>query len=185
LHPDYDNTLIRNDIAVIRLPTSVAFNAQIQPVTLPTRAQAGEQFDGEAATISGWGRFSDGNCRLFFLNMNIILINSSVFFFVASNDIAAQLRFVNVPVITNLACRIRFPTIIQDSNICSSGEGGRGACQGDSGGPLTVQRGANSVQVGVVSFGLAIGCEVGWPSAFARVTSFLDFIQANTDLTIT
>jgi chymotrypsin len=184
LHPDYDNTLIRNDIAVIRLPTSVAFNAQIQPVTLPTRAQAGDQFEGEAATISGWGRFSDGNCRLLFFYSEHYTDKFTIFF-VASNDIAAQLRFVNVPVITNLACRIRFPTIIQDSNICSSGEGGRGACQGDSGGPLTVQRGANSVQVGVVSFGLAIGCEVGWPSAFARVTSFLDFIQANTDLTIT
>jgi chymotrypsin len=107
-----------------------------------------------------------------------------LFFAPASNDISTFLRFVNVNIITNLACRVRFPTIIQDSNICSAGEGGRGACQGDSGGPLTVQRGGNSLQVGVVSFGLALGCEVGWPSAFARVTSFLDFIQANTDVTI-
>jgi chymotrypsin len=104
--------------------------------------------------------------------------------FPASNDISTFLRFVDVPVTTDLQCRIRFPTIIQDSNICSSGEGGRGACSGDSGGPLTTQRNGNSLQIGVVSFGLALGCEVGWPSVFARVSSFLDFIQANTDLTI-
>jgi Trypsin len=60
LHPEYDRTLIRNDIAVIRLTSSVSFNAQIQPVTLPTWAQAGETFDPEPATISGWGRYSDG-----------------------------------------------------------------------------------------------------------------------------
>lgn len=40
------------------------------------------------------------------------------------------------------------------------------------------------VQVGIVSFGIAIGCEVGWPAAFARVTSYLDWIAANTDAVI-
>lgn len=69
--------------------------------------------------------------------------------------------------------------VIQPSNVCVTGTNGRGACQGDSGGPLTVQRGGESLQIGVVSFGLALGCELSWPSVFARVSFFHDWIQGN------
>lgn len=51
--------------------------------------------------------------------------------------------------------------------------------QGDSGGPLTVVVGGTITQIGIVSFGAAAGCHLGHPAAFARVTSFLDWINAN------
>lgn len=60
-----------------------------------------------------------------------------------------------------------------------TGTNGRGACSGDSGGPLTVQRGGESLQIGVVSFGLALGCELNWPSVFARVTFYHSWLQSN------
>lgn len=47
-----------------------------------------------------------------------------------------------------------------------------GGCNGDSGGPLTV----NGIQVGIVSFGSAL-CEAQNPTAYARVSHFVDWIE--------
>lgn len=153
-HEAWDPSLIRNDIGVVHLPEPVELNAFIRPVILPTAAEGGFTFAGESGVVSGWGRFSD-----------------------AENVASDVLRFVYDDIMTNLACSIRFPGVVQDSNICVSGLNGRGACSGDSGGPLTVQRGGDSLQVGVVSFGLALGCELAWPSVFARVTFFTSWIN--------
>jgi len=53
--------------------------------------------------------------------------------------------------------------------------------QGDSGGALVVGSGNNYTQIGVVSFVASAGCASGAPSGYARVTSFVDWIRANTD----
>lgn len=99
-------------------------------------------------------------------------------------DLAQTLRFVRLPIITNLACRTRFPTIITDQHICADGGNG-GPCNGDSGGPFSVvEADGITTQVGIVSFGLGFGCERNWPSAYVRVTAFLQWIEDNTDGTI-
>ena len=54
--------------------------------------------------------------------------------------------------------------------------------QGDSGGALVVENGNGFTQIGVVSFVSSAGCASGYPSGYARVTSFLDWIRANTGL---
>ncbi|XP_062549413.1 brachyurin-like [Armigeres subalbatus] len=160
-HPSWDPSLIRYDIATVRLLTPVQLSDRIVPVTLPRWSDAGTDFAGITGTVSGFGRFSDD-------------IN-------AASDV---LRYVTNPIQTNTACNIRFLGLIQAENICLSGDNGRGACSGDSGGPLTISRDGQTVQVGVVSFGLALGCERNWPSVFARTTSFLQWIQANSDVII-
>ncbi|XP_058055322.1 brachyurin-like [Anopheles bellator] len=161
LHPNWNPALIRYDIATVRVVSPVTFTARIQPVTLPTLSDVGTDFAGFIGTVSGFGRFSDSIA-----------------------EASTVLRYVSNPIQTNLACSIRFPGVVQPENICLSGDGGRGACQGDSGGPLTIQRGGTTVQLGVVSFGLALGCELNWPSVFARTTSFLTWIAANSDVTL-
>lgn len=40
------------------------------------------------------------------------------------------------------------------------------------------------IQVGIVSFGLAFGCEKGIPPAFTRVSKYLDWLASNTDVEI-
>ena len=51
-------------------------------------------------------------------------------------------------------------------------------CSGDSGGPLVVNGGENKwTVVGATSFGVST-CEGPYPSMFARVSVFLDFIYA-------
>lgn len=156
MHPEWDPSLIRNDIAVVVMPAAVTGDPNfIRAAILPTAADSGD-FSGELGVVSGWGVYSD-----------------------AGGQASEVLRFVYDNIMTNTLCTVRFPGVIQASNICVTGTNGRGACSGDSGGPLTVQRGGESMHVGVVSFGLALGCELAWPSVFARTTFFLDWIQQN------
>lgn len=56
--------------------------------------------------------------------------------------------------------------------------------QGDSGGPLTVTINGAEVEIGIVSFGSSRGCNLGYPSAFTRVTSYLEWISDRTGISI-
>lgn len=125
MYENWTPSLIRYDVALVQLPSPVVLipNA-IHPAILPVGNPA---FSGELGVISGWGVFSD-----------------------AVGQASDVLRFVYDNIITNAACTLRFPGVIQDSNICVTGTNGRGACSGDSGGPLTVQRAGESIVIGVV-----------------------------------
>lgn len=94
------------------------------------------------------------------------------------------LRFIETEIITNKGCGSYFPGVVQPSNICASGKGGKSSCNGDSGGPLTVNDEGTPKQVGVVSFGIAFGCALGFPHAYTRITEYLDWIQDNTNVVI-
>jgi len=53
--------------------------------------------------------------------------------------------------------------------------------QGDSGGPLIyLESDGIYTEVGIVSFGSSAGCTQGYPAAFTRVTSYLDWISSTT-----
>ena len=55
------------------------------------------------------------------------------------------------------------------------------ALQGDSGGPLVyLESDGIYTEVGIVSFGSSAGCTRGYPGAFTRVTSYLDWISSTT-----
>jgi Trypsin len=90
-HENYNPRTLTNDVAIITLLTPVTLNNFIQVVRLPEGADLNNDFAGSSAVASGWGRFSEAQASSEFL------------------------RFVNVNVISNTACRIRFPTIIQES----------------------------------------------------------------------
>jgi chymotrypsin len=106
-HPAWDPSLIRNDIGVVHLPAAVTVNEFIRPAILPPVSDLNNAFSGENGVVSGWGVFSDAEGR--------------------SSDV---LRYVYDNVMTNTACSIRFPGVIQASNVCVTGTNGRGACSG-------------------------------------------------------
>lgn len=155
-HPSYNPNTLANDVAVIIF--------REQPLTLTNAVQTvalasnmNELFVGREVHASGFGVFSDAGG--------------------AASDV---LRFTRKTVITNTACRIRFPFLVQDSTICAIGETGinNSVCNGDSGGPLTVRDAENrSLQVGVVSFGSPLGCERDVPDGYARVSHFFTWVQ--------
>lgn len=162
IHPGYTLMHIRNDIATVRMGERIIFNDRVVPVRLPARSDR-RTFAGMMGTVSGYGRTSDDH-----------------------NELSAVMRYALNPIITNANCLAASGNnvdMIQAQNICQSGVGGRGACQSDSGGPLTVLDAGSPLQVGVVSFG-SLACKDGLPTAFARITYFLDWIEENSDVVI-
>ncbi|XP_063822631.1 brachyurin-like [Ostrinia nubilalis] len=155
VHPNYDKRTLANDIAVLYLPGNVPLSSSIQPIRLPHGALLNHDLTGAWSVASGYGRYSDA----------------------VSPTTNTMARFVSLQVISLDQCRGVFGNAVLDSNICTNGYGGVGICRGDSGGPLTVTYHGEKILVGVSSFVARYGCELGFPSVFARVTSFMDWIQ--------
>uniref|UniRef100_A0A2A4JTJ5 Peptidase S1 domain-containing protein n=1 Tax=Heliothis virescens TaxID=7102 RepID=A0A2A4JTJ5_HELVI len=155
LHENWTPSLIRNDVAMINLPSAVSISNILAPIALPSGNQLDEDFAGDIAIASGYGLTSD---------LGGIPANQ-------------QLSFVDLPVITNDECAAVYRSaIIQPSNVCTSGAGNKNICTGDSGGPLAVVRNNNPLLIGITSFGSG-SCESSMPSGFARVTYFIDWIN--------
>ncbi|XP_072946808.1 brachyurin-like [Epargyreus clarus] len=151
LHGNYFDIVLANDVAIITF-NHVPFSNVINRILLPAGAAS---YVGVTGVAVGFGRTGDGPAH----NIN----NNQV------------LRHVSVPIISNDECRRTFGNMLQGSNICTSGAGGRGPCGGDSGGPLWV---GGPTLVGIVSFGSRYGCQRGFPTAYARVTSFVAWIRS-------
>lgn len=153
-HEEYDPVFATNDVAVVKLPQPVEFNDRVQPVKLP---EGNDSFAGRKTVVSGWGLQKD------------------------MGKVAEKLQYAPVEVITNEKCSEAFSSlIIKRTTLCAEGEHKESPCNGDSGGPLVLE--GSDVQVGVVSFGHAAGCELGYPVAFARLTSFVDWVKQKTGL---
>lgn len=102
--------------------------------------------------LSGWGR--------------------RVYLGVVSNT----LQFLESSTITNAACASALSEVdysVYPNQICTFTRSGQGVCIGDYGSPLVI----NDVLVGVVSWGYH--CGIGSPDVYTRVSSYIDWIQAN------
>ncbi|KAJ2951557.1 hypothetical protein O0L34_g13706 [Tuta absoluta] len=155
VHPQWDRSTLQNDVAMIYLPVNVVFNQRIQPVALPTGNLLQQSLATWTARAAGYGRISDT---------------------IPANQ-GTQVNSVGLEVISVQECQNVFGTTsVIDSTICTSGAGGVGVCSGDSGGPLVVTQNGRDVLVGVSSFVAKAGCSQGFPSAYARVTSFTNWI---------
>nr|XP_022920353.1 chymotrypsin BI-like [Onthophagus taurus] len=159
IHEEYDSDFNKNDIALVVLPeNSVYLSNIIQIVALPSYSDTQNDFLDESSTISGWGKISD-----------------------AESTYTDLLHYVEAPIITNDECKMwYFGLFIEETNICASGLNGKSPCNGDSGGALLI----NNIQVGIASFGVGFGCEVDFPGAYTRVTSYLKWIEENSDVII-
>ncbi|CAK1543136.1 unnamed protein product [Leptosia nina] len=155
LHPLWSPELLRNDIGVIYLPHDIQFSAYISPVALPSKEDEEESFSGIRAIASGYGITADGQ----------------------QMTISQDLNHVQLTVIRNEVCAYYFPSVIQDSHLCTSSLGGASICIGDTGGPLVIERNGQSTLIGVASFVSNHGCQKGIPASFTRVTSYLGFIK--------
>ncbi|XP_017484936.1 PREDICTED: brachyurin-like [Rhagoletis zephyria] len=154
VHEEWDASLLLNDIALIKLPVQIAFNDYIQPIALPKISSTYDTYAGKQAIASGWGKISD-----------------------SARSATDVLRWIEVPILENRVCNRWFLGSIRSTNICIRTTGGTSTCNGDSGGPLIYNDGEESVLIGATSFGISLGCEVGWPGAFTRITSYVDWIK--------
>ncbi|KAJ2942559.1 hypothetical protein O0L34_g2027 [Tuta absoluta] len=146
---------IHNDVSIITIP-HVNYNANIQPIAL---ASGNNNFAGASAQVIGFGRYGDGQA-------NNIILNTQT------------LRHAQVSVMANSLCQETYGGGVISSTICINTQNGRSTCGGDSGGPLTSVVNGQNTLIGVTSFGHVDGCTLGYPAAFARVSSFISWIQA-------
>ncbi|KAH8302586.1 hypothetical protein KR044_008463, partial [Drosophila immigrans] len=157
IHSGWNSSNLKNDISLLKI-NAVAYTSKIQPAKLPSIASSYSTYAGESVIASGWGRTSD-----------------------SSSSVATNLQWARMTVITNTVCAATYGTsIVTASNVCVSTPNGVSTCNGDSGGPLVLE--SSKVQIGLTSFGAAAGCEKGYPAAFTRVTSYLDWIKSNTGI---
>jgi secreted trypsin-like serine protease len=156
VHEEYDGDNIFNDIALVKLPRTISLTSAIQPSVLPSHGDINNTYSEVRANVSGWG-LTD----------------------MYETKPSEVLHYLEMRVTTNKECDDNFNATIIPSMICTSGEDDTGSCSGDSGGPLVT----DGVQIGIVSFGV-IFCMPGYPSGFTRITSFLDWIAANSDVRI-
>nr|CBN81369.1 Polyserase-2 [Dicentrarchus labrax] len=153
VHPDYNNTLFNNDIALMKLSSPVKFTDYIKPICL---ANNSSQFHNSTPCwATGWGKLGKED---------------------PSPDL---LQEVPIPVIGQKQCSCNYVSVseanITDEMICA-GQENKGACQGDSGGPLQCKQGGVWIQAGITSFGIPCAL-AGFPEVYARVSQFQNWIM--------
>ncbi|CAH1246036.1 LPA [Branchiostoma lanceolatum] len=153
LHEDYDSRTSDNDIALVKLSTSINYNDYVRPVCLPSEDAA----VGTECYVTGWGNLQSG-------------------FWGETPDILQQGK---VPIIATQTCNSGnyYNGQITDNMICAGyTQGGVDSCQGDSGGPLVCPNDGKWVQTGVVSWGY--GCADAYrPGVYVRVTNYISWIN--------
>ncbi|RNA16476.1 serine protease 27-like [Brachionus plicatilis] len=160
IHSNYDDPNVLNDIAIIKLSSTVDLSEKIQVSCLPEDSDIYPENSDIDAYIVGWGKTSSAA-----LTTPDILQEALVTVYDSS-----KCSLVSIGTLKNW-----------QSQICAGKyEGGIDTCQGDSGGPLFVKDTVDSKQkfilTGVTSYGE--GCaEVGKPGIYTRVSAFIDWIE--------
>jgi uncharacterized repeat protein (TIGR01451 family) len=162
VHENYDDWIIDNDIALLRLASPVTLEA-VQGLTVSlvslVSADVGS-LEGITATVTGWGdRSGDGV------------------------DFPETLHQVQVPIITNSQCESWYDSSWYPDDwttvnmLCAAfEEGGKDACQGDSGGPLVIPDNQGWKLAGIVSWGM--GCAGPYqPGVYTRVSQYIAWIK--------
>ncbi|XP_066143131.1 venom serine protease-like [Euwallacea fornicatus] len=157
IHPDYDISTQKNDIALIQSSSQIYFGLSVGPVCLPFR-YANQKFAGQLVTLIGWGQTEFGG------------------------QVSNILQKTQVNVISNSQCASQQSESIIDSELCTYYQAEtRDACQFDSGGPVVWLDPASQRfhLVGIISHGVA--CGIPAPAINTRVTEYLIWIINKTN----
>ncbi|XP_047383808.1 chymotrypsin-like elastase family member 2A [Sciurus carolinensis] len=157
IHEDWNSNKLSNgnDIALLKLASSVSLTDQIQLACLPPAGTI--LANNYPCYVTGWGRLQTNG---------------------ALPDVLQQglLRVVDYATCSSSSW---WGSSVKTNMVCAGGDGVISSCNGDSGGPLNCQAADGRWQVhGVVSFGSSLGCNYyRKPSVFTRVSNYIDWIQ--------
>ncbi|XP_011180889.2 vitellin-degrading protease [Zeugodacus cucurbitae] len=147
-HENFDTVTIDYDVALVILATPIPLGANAKIIALASNNPAA----GTNAIVSGWGQADE------------------------NGPTVQILKRLTAEVVAQHVCQEKYREIddITSRMICAGLVGGEGTCGGDSGGPLV----ENSVQVGIVSWG--VGCaHPDFPGVYSSVANLRDWIDAN------
>ncbi|KAH8358301.1 hypothetical protein KR084_012246, partial [Drosophila pseudotakahashii] len=146
-HEGYNANTMVNDIAIIKLSSSLGLSSTIKTIGLASSNPS----NGASASVSGWGTQSSG-----------------------SSSIPSQLQYVNVNIVSQSVCAssaYSYGSQIRSTMICAAASG-KDACQGDSGGPLV----SGGQLVGVVSWGYGCAYS-NYPGVYASVADLRTWVR--------
>ncbi|XP_068212722.1 ovochymase-like [Palaemon carinicauda] len=203
VHPDFNvPSPLNNDVALAKLPQTMAFNKYIAPICMPPAGYldllnllprqvnegSGTSTPAPVGRQSRQGATTEVPLSHKIIHENLNGRNVSIFGWGTINDdaqVSQTLRGVTVTVLPNEECDYYYG-VMTDTMMCTSGDGGHGPCQGDSGSPAQMQMvDGRWIQLGVLAFGAAYGCEVGYPSGNVLLPVFVDWIQFVTGVDFT
>lgn len=150
IHPDFQDGPNKSDVAIATLQSPIDLN-----VFKNMRVGSADiaVHDGDMVTVLGFGRkqFSD-------------------------TTQTRTLQQVQMPFISQSACREFYGGVLDDMVCTGYREGGKDACSGDSGGPMLIVANGVLSQIGIVSWG--DGCAIaGKPGVYASVQLYYSWIQ--------
>ncbi|XP_037790852.1 ovochymase-1-like [Penaeus monodon] len=201
VHPDFNvPSPLNNDIALAKLPQSIAFSQHVAPICIPPK----DYIDllnllprtlEEEETTTPVARVIEGHEDVQGIRQGVTTEvpkshtiihkafenrNVSVFGWGTIDDdgtVAQMLRGVSVQILPNDFCDYYYG-LMTDTMMCTSGEGGHGPCRGDSGSPAQMLMvDGRWLQVGVLAFGAAYGCEVGYPSGNVLLPLYVGWLE--------
>jgi hypothetical protein len=167
MHPNYNSRLIENDLCILKFNSDGDINLRAHNSDAVCLPSAGDTpAHGTRCWAAGWG-----------LKLSEIQQDGKV-----SMEPARELQEVDLQIYSHEECERTENSgyLTEFAHLCAGWpEGGKDGCQGDSGGPLICADEENQpVLVGVTSWGF--GCaEPGHPGVWARVSSYVDWIEEN------
>ena len=106
-HPEYNPTIITQDVCVVRVTNNFVFTANVAPIRVGSSFIGG----GVSAIVSGWGGTAQNGGP-------------------APNN----LQWLTKQTLTNADCAVRMQNnahFVVDSKICTFNQAGQGICQGN------------------------------------------------------
>uniref|UniRef100_H2VCD9 Peptidase S1 domain-containing protein n=1 Tax=Takifugu rubripes TaxID=31033 RepID=H2VCD9_TAKRU len=153
IHPQYNDTTLDNDIALVKLHSPVTFSDHIRPICLASNSS--QFYNPASCWVTGWGKDNKSGDRA-----------------------PPPLQQARVPVVGNAPCSCSYLQAnksITDKMICARPEG-KAACQGYSGGPLQCMQHSVWIQAGVAVFGPRCD-QPDYPEVYSRVSEFQTWIK--------
>lgn len=162
IHPEYNDTTLRNDVAVLKLTKSLTFSDKVSTICLPS-ANSHKSLYNKEVVAAGWGATQSVSTPTFLQQAKLRVINETYF-----EDIQSI-----IPIFyTSEQYAVIEDGINPDKNVCS----------GDSGGPLVFydERSRRWTLYGITSFVFTYPngtCNSQEPSFFASVPFYLNYIN--------
>ncbi|XP_011558868.3 uncharacterized protein LOC105389458 [Plutella xylostella] len=152
-HPQYDDSRLQNDIALLRLRATAPYTEFIRPICLAPIDVDSPEFSNIPLSVAGWGR--DGE---------------------ANSDVK---QWTVVALVPQRECRRSYSQLTR-RHLCAAGQSGQDTCKGDSGGPLMILYEGRYYVSGIVSGKRADSpCGTSVPSLYTNVYQYLDWINSN------
>ena len=149
MHPGWNSTLLKDDMAIIRLAQPVQFTKFVQPACLP----GPDPQPNDDIVLIGWGAEQMGGSPYQVLKQ-------------------AKLKVIG-------QCNRYWYQVDESKQICvANHNSGDSACQGDSGGPILKEYNGQWVVQGVASFVSDCKTHANLPpNVYVRVSAYLDWIR--------